>query len=840
MMKRATIGAIALTLALVGASAVWADYDADRRFRDASPPAEALARWLAAAQAEDKQAMLTLGRMYGHGLGIPQDDVSAYMWFTLASRDGDIVVLRERDALGSRMTRGKRAEAEERARKWRPRVGSATQSGAAAQRPKEKPVAAGSRPSSAKAVREAQRLLTTLGYAPGPLDGKWGKRAAAAYRAFLRGVERPGSDRLTAEGLEFLRESAAGKNTLAKRASPTGRKNRIDLIRVVRAGKIERTKAMLRAGADPNTRDMNGWTPLMHAADRGRVSLISVLLDARANLDIRAADGTTALFVAVTGAREKIAEMLIDAGADISIAGPNSKTPLEVARLRGIESTAALLELTAADRAAFQNAKKLDTAEAYSNYLTSYPDGKFVQVAKRQRTRALDREAIEKARLANTAQGYRRYLSDHPEGEYRVTAQQRVTLLDREEFNQAVAVGSAGAYEKYLLMNRNGAFVEEARIQKEKALDRREIERAKARNTIQSYEAYLIANPDGAHRSEALALIKVLKEPIVIAEAKARHTVESYDVYLRSYPNGSHAKEVRRIRNRLFVVGKEFRDCNHCPQLVVIPSGSFTMGTEDGDADEQPPHVVTIGEPFAVGKYEVTVAEFGAFVQATNHDMSHKEGPFGLPGAGSCQSPRFFQATKTVTWRTPGYRQTDASPVVCISWNDATAYVKWLSRTTGKPYRLLSEAEWEYITRANTTSAFYFGEIISTDQANYNSSHTTELSEGQKYREKALKVGSFSANKFGVHDTHGNVMEWVDDCWHENYEGAPLDGSAWTANGSCSSRVLRGGSWYQSAPYLRSAFRNSAKVSERRTHQGFRIGRAINPTNLVAHISSSK
>jgi len=834
------IGAIALALMLVGASAVWADYDTDRRSRDARQPAEALARWLAAAHAEDKQAMLALGRMYLHGLGAPQDDVTAYMWFTLASRDGDIKALKERDALGSRMARGKRAEAEERARKWRPRTRSTIPRRASGQSPTEKQVAATSRPSSAQAVREAQRLLAKLGLAPGPVDGKWGKRATAAYRSFLRSEGRPSSDRLTVEGLELLRQSAADKNILAKRAPPSSGKNRIDLIRVVRAGRVERTKAMLRAGANPDARDMNGWTPLMHAADRGHASLISILLDARANLDIRAADGTTALFMAVSRAHEKIAEMLIDAGADISITGPNFKTPLEVAQLLGIESTAALLAKTAADHVAFQYAKKLDTAKAYNDYLASYPDGIFVQVTKRLGARALDHEAIEKARFANTAQAYREYLSEYPDGEYRIAAQQRVTQLDLEEFNQAVLADSVEAYEEYLSMNRNGKFAAEAKIRKGKAVDRGAIERAKVENTIQAYEAYLIANPNGAYRPEAVSRTKALKEPIIIAAAKSRNTVESYDAYLRSYPNGKYVEEVRRIRDRLYVVGKEFRDCPHCPQLVVVPSGRFTMGTEDGDSDEQPPHVVRISDPFAAGKYEVTVAEFRAFVQATKYDMSNKEGLFGIPGHGSCQSPRIFQATTDVTWRNPGYTQTDASPVVCVSWSDATAYVNWLSQTIRMPYRLLSETEWEYITRANTTSAFYFGDVISTDEANYNGSHAAEYSKGRKYRTKALKVGSFNANKFGVHDTHGNVMEWVEDCWHENYEGAPLDGSAWTADGNCSSRVMRGGSWYHAAPYLRSAFRNSAKVKERRTHYGFRVGRGVNPTSLVAQMSSSK
>ncbi|MDE0058152.1 MAG: SUMF1/EgtB/PvdO family nonheme iron enzyme [Defluviicoccus sp.] len=839
-MGRATIKAITATVVLLGASAAWADYDADRRHPGARQPTEAVKQWQAAAHAEDRWAMLALGRLYLHGLGVPQDLVLAHMWFTLASSRGEMKAIEERDALASRMTPDERAKAAKRAREWRPRAPAPVQGSAAERRTAGKPVATPSRPLSAQAVREAQRLLATLGHDPGPVDGKWGERATAAYRAFLRRAGRPDSDRLTSEGLESLRQFASAGQTPVKRVAPPARTKRVDLIRVVRAGEIDRTKAMLHAGADPDTRDMNGWTPLMHAADRGHAPLVRTLLDARADPDLRAADGTTALFTAVTRAHEKIAEILVNAGADISIKGPNSKTPLEVARLRGIEKTAALLAETAADHAAFRNATKLGTAEAYASYLASFRNGSFVQEAEQRRDRSLDREAFAKAEFSNTARGYRQYLSDHPTGEYRKSAEERVARLDRAEFNHAVRTDTVDAYESYMSMNPNGAFVGEAKSRRGKAFDRGEFERAKARNTIQAYEEYLTANPTGAHRTQARVLLKGLQEPIVIAEARSRNTVESYDAYLRIYPNGPHAEEVRRIRDRLYVVGKEFRDCRHCPELVVVPAGSFTMGSEDGDSDEQPPRVVTIAQPFAVGKYEVTVAEFRTFVQATKYDMSVRDGPFGLPGAGSCQSPRAFQFTKKVTWRNPGYAQTDDSPVVCVSWNDAKAFVLWLSQATGKPYRLLSEAEWEYVTRANTTSAFFFGDVISTNQANFNAAHSGELSSGGKSRNKALKVGSFKANDFGVYDTHGNVREWVEDCWHENYDGAPLDGSPWTSSGNCSSRVVRGGSWYHAAPYLRSAFRNSNEVTERHTHYGFRVGRAIDPTTLVSQVLSSK
>jgi formylglycine-generating enzyme required for sulfatase activity len=133
--------------------------------------------------------------------------------------------------------------------------------------------------------------------------------------------------------------------------------------------------------------------------------------------------------------------------------------------------------------------------------------------------------------------------------------------------------------------------------------------------------------------------------------------------------------------------------------------------------------------------------------------------------------------------------------VINVSWNDAQAYVKWLSDKTEKDYRLLTEAEWEYAARAGTTTPFYFGRTISPDQANYNGEYTYDGGPKGVYREKTTPVGSFPANAFGLHDVHGNVLEWVEDCWHENYSGSPIDGAAWKSGGDCDRRVLRGGSW---------------------------------------------
>jgi formylglycine-generating enzyme required for sulfatase activity len=227
--------------------------------------------------------------------------------------------------------------------------------------------------------------------------------------------------------------------------------------------------------------------------------------------------------------------------------------------------------------------------------------------------------------------------------------------------------------------------------------------------------------------------------------------------------------------------------------MVVVPAGSFMMGSPASEAgrldDEGPQHRVTVAKPFAVGKFEVTVAEWDACVAGGG--CNHKPSDQGW-GRGR-------------------------RPVINVSWQDAKGYVAWLSRKTGRTYRLLSEAEWEYAARAGTTTPFSTGATISTDQANFGGNGGS-----------AKEVGSFKANAFGLHDMHGNVWEWVEDCWNGSYSGAPTDGSVWTS-GDCTSRVLRGGSWYGNPRLLRSANRDRFTTDFRNYGFGFRVGRTLTP-----------
>jgi formylglycine-generating enzyme required for sulfatase activity len=167
----------------------------------------------------------------------------------------------------------------------------------------------------------------------------------------------------------------------------------------------------------------------------------------------------------------------------------------------------------------------------------------------------------------------------------------------------------------------------------------------------------------------------------------------------------------------------------------------------------------------------------------------------------------------------------DLRPVINVSWDDAKTYAAWLSKKTGKSYRLLSEAEREYVTRAGTTTPFWWGNSISTSEANYNGTPYSGGAKGQ-YRGRTVPVDSFEPNPWGLYQVHGNVYEWTEDCWHVNYQGAPADGSFWTG-GDCSSHVIRGGSWDYDAEYLRSASRLGYAIDTRDVWLGFRVGRTL-------------
>ena len=266
--------------------------------------------------------------------------------------------------------------------------------------------------------------------------------------------------------------------------------------------------------------------------------------------------------------------------------------------------------------------------------------------------------------------------------------------------------------------------------------------------------------------------------------------------------------------------GQAFTDCPDCPEMVVVPVESFTMGAtlEEEVATEREDQVpVKIALPFAVGRFAVTRGEFASFVATTGHRTD-----------GRCYdlSTSESKGRADRDWRSPGFSQDDRHPVVCVNWNDAKAYVAWLASSTGKRYRLLTETEREYVTRAGSITPFWWGTTISTDQANYDGSISYGGRATGERRKATVPVDSFQPNPWGLHNVHGNVWDWTEDCWNPANTGNPGDGSP-RLTGDCSLRVLRGAGWNNAPHTLRSARREKEPLNVRASRAGFRVARTL-------------
>lgn len=266
--------------------------------------------------------------------------------------------------------------------------------------------------------------------------------------------------------------------------------------------------------------------------------------------------------------------------------------------------------------------------------------------------------------------------------------------------------------------------------------------------------------------------------------------------------------------------GAAFKDCPDCPEMVVVPAGGFTMGAsrdEEVATSREDQVAVVIREPFAVGRFAVTRGEFAAFVAATSHNID--------PGCFRLAEPK---RDVNRSWRSPGFSQDDRHPVVCVSFDDAKAYIAWLTAATGKTYRLLSDSEREYVTRAGSTTPFWWGRSISSEMANYDGSIPYGAGGKGEVRNATVPVDSFRANPWGLYNVHGNVWEWTADCWNEKNAGNPGDGSARTT-GDCGLRVLRGASFANAPHTLRAARRSSEPLVNRVGSFGFRVARSLQP-----------
>jgi formylglycine-generating enzyme required for sulfatase activity len=303
--------------------------------------------------------------------------------------------------------------------------------------------------------------------------------------------------------------------------------------------------------------------------------------------------------------------------------------------------------------------------------------------------------------------------------------------------------------------------------------ERREAERRAHAETEARNAAEARATREAEERMVLMKKPARGRVPAIMATILIAVVVVGVVLYRRqSADEKSKAEMVRKTmeaRREAKNPGAVLRDCDDCPEMVVVPAGSFLMGSPDSEKvrffDEAPQHQVTIARPFAVGRYEVTFEEWDSCVQEKGCSYNPSDEGWGR----------------------------GRLPVINVSWRDVKQYAEWLSRKTGKRYRLLTESEWEYAARAGTTTAYNTGAEITPSQAQVDGRPLTS-------------VGSHGPNAFGLYDMHGNALEWTEDCWNDSYVGAPVDGSAWLA-GDCSARMIRGGSWFFNSHAARSAKR---------------------------------
>ncbi|MBG6221347.1 MULTISPECIES: SUMF1/EgtB/PvdO family nonheme iron enzyme [unclassified Janthinobacterium] len=357
---------------------------------------------------------------------------------------------------------------------------------------------------------------------------------------------------------------------------------------------------------------------------------------------------------------------------------------------------------------------------------------------------------------------------------------------------------------------------EEARKLRKEALRgqlraRREADAASALQQHQQLQRKaIVAKAEAAYRAEQERARKQEASRAVAATAPAPVPAPA---------PAAEAQHVEPVANAEGILRDAFLDgAGQGPELVLIPSGRFQMGAHEMEhkvaieagsqqawlGRETPQHWVGIERPFALARHPVSVGEWRTFVQATQ-----------------------WVGGSETDWDNPGFVQNDQHPVVGVSWNDAQLYLAWLSARTGRHYRLPSEAEWEYACRAGTRTAFNVGDTISTEQANYDGLYVYNGGPRGGYRGGTSALGTFAPNSWGLFDMHGNVWEWVQDVVHDNYAGAPADGSAWESGSDSSRRVLRGGSWLYHPRYLRSALRNGFSTVLSNDIVGFRVARTL-------------
>lgn len=443
-----------------------------------------------------------------------------------------------------------------------------------------------------------------------------------------------------------------------------------------------------------------------------------------------------------------------------------------------------------ADDAAWARALETDTLEGYREYLAAFPNGRHKDKAQAEIDR-YDDEAWARAEQRNTIAGYEDYLEAWPEGRHASKARERIEQMKAE------------------------AEARDRDTAERAAQEAADWQTAASQNTVASYETYLSKHPTGPNAAEATRRRDQLRaeaaDRAAWEQAQAMNTTEGYEQYLTSFPQGAFVMQARAALERLRPsVGKTFKDCPTCPEMMVLPAGTASLGAVANDQaarpTEGPARPVTFAAPFAIGVHEVTFSQWQACV-----------------AGGGCQPIR----------QDNGWGQGNR-PVINVSWTEAQGYASWLSQSTGQTYGLPTEAQWEYAARGKDANALAGGgragicalangaarEIGSLAWAN------TECTDPMG--DRTMPVGSLGANGFGLHDMIGNVSEWTMDCSTLNLRDAPVNGEA-DQRGSCNQRVTRGGSWFSGPDDLRYSARLPLRLGDRNDVTGFRVVRTVAP-----------
>ncbi|MGD8347464.1 MAG: SUMF1/EgtB/PvdO family nonheme iron enzyme, partial [Lysobacterales bacterium] len=431
---------------------------------------------------------------------------------------------------------------------------------------------------------------------------------------------------------------------------------------------------------------------------------------------------------------------------------------------------------------------------------------------------------------ADSAYGYQRFMQDYPDSIHNDQALLHLERLDHQAWGKTRMDGSRAAVQAYLEQFPNGLHLadadillneirlaEEAEQRRDEAarkLDDEDWERARAARTIGAVDQYLADWPGGTHADEARKLRAQLQSSLddrrAFEAAAKLNTRDAYQAYIDAFPRGSKlAAALEAIDDLTLRPGKRFRDCAGCPDMMVLPAGSFWQGSEENSPlalkKETPRRMVSFQEPFAIGVFEVTFEQWDRCVAAGACGTNPNDNGWGR-----------------------GKR-----PVMGVSWNDALEFTEWLSDETGQRYGLPSESQWEYAARAGEEGDWQGG--AASRVCEYANIAGTESGFRWNHEDCAdtaamqtLPVGSLEPNAFGLYDTIGNVAEWTMDCMNLSYLDAPADGSAWN-RGICSSRMTRGGSWFTGTREIRLPARFNLKNGDRNDFTGFRVVRKVDP-----------